>query len=309
MILCLLAVTLAAEPTPAPAAPSSPAPAPAPPELPSVDSARASAFADSLMEAGDPYNALTWYRLALFLEPDRPDAQAIRFREALAYERGQRYPAAVFAYGQVSGALADDAAYRSAVADFHAGNPLSADLNLERVPLFFPDSALLPQAAFARGYLALQSKDLSAAAQRFEAFNYPDSPLAPRAAALAASAREPLPHKSPALASALSLVPGLGQLYAHHPGDAAMAALVNIPLGVTSGLLIADAVENRRAGTAVAGGLLGLAFAFTYPSNVLGAYRGAQRENERIRQVRAEELLGQAYDPSLQLDPGEVDLP
>lgn len=305
MILSLLAMALGAEPAPEipPAAPLTA------PSLASLDSQTASGFADALMAADDPYNALTWYRLALYLDPARPDADALRFRQALAYERGERFPAAVFAYGQVGGGLADDAAYRAALADYHAGNPLSADVGLERLPLFYPDSNLLPQAAFARGVLALESRDLDAAVVRFSAFPYPDSPLAPRAAALASAAQEPVERRSPALAGALSIVPGLGQLYAGHPGDAAMAALVNIPVGVTSALLLTDGIRTHRAGPLVAGGILGAAFVITYPSNLLGAWRGANRTNTRNRQLRAEALLGSAYDPSLQLDADEVALP
>ncbi len=296
LILSLLANALAAEPAPAtPAA--------------VLDSRAASGFADTLMSAGDPYNALTWYRLALYLEPSRPDADALRFRQALAYERGERFPAAVFAYGQVGGALADDAAYRSALADFHAGNPLSADVSLERLPLFFPDSEWVPAAGYLRGVLALQSKDLDAAVVRFESFNAPSSTFAPRAAALAAAAREPIPHKAPLLAGALSVVPGLGQLYGGHPGDAAMAAIVNIPVGVTSALLLRDGIQTGRSGTLVAGAILGGAFVITYPSNLLGAYRGALRANEHNKQRRAEALLGQAWDPALMLDPDDVPLP
>lgn len=303
LILSLLATALAADPAPAPAADV------APPMVATVDSPAASGFADSLMAAGDAYNALTWYRLALYLDPARPDADALRFRVALAYERGDRFPAAVYAYGQVGGSLADDAAYRSALADFHAGNPLSADVSLERLPLFYPDSELAPTAAYLRGVLALERKDLSAAEARFAAFNMPDSALAPKAAALAEAARAPVRTRAPLLAGALSVVPGLGQLYAGHPGDAAMAAIVNIPVGVTSALLLREGVQTGHTGVLVAGAILGGAFVITYPSNLLGAYRGALRANERERQLRAESLLGQAWDPSLMLDPDDVPLP
>lgn len=299
MILSLIAVALAAEPVPS----ETPAP-------PALSAEQAAAFGDHLLAEGDAYNALTWYRLALFLDPQRPDADALRFREGLAYERGERFPAAVFAYGQVGGDLADRAAYRAALADHRAGNDLSADLSLERVGLFFPESEWAPRAAFARGVLALRAFDLDKAEAQFGAFDFPSSPLAPRASALALAAAEPIPKKSPKLAAGLSLVPGLGQLYAGHPGDAFMAALFNIPLGLGSGLLLADGIDQGRPTEIAAGAVLGTVFlAATYPSNLVGAYRGAKRTNERRERVRAEALLQQAWDPGLELDSNDVTPP
>ena len=289
MILSLLVLTAVAEP--------------------SVDARTARAFGDHLLQTGDAYNALTWYRLALFLEPDAPDADALRFRMALAWERGERYPAAVFAYGQVTGPLMDQATYRAAVADFEAGNLLSADHTLETLTLYSPDSVWAPRAAYTRGVLALQAHDLPTASARFATFAYVDSPLAVRASALAAAAAEPVRKKSPGLAAALSVVPGLGQLYTGHPGDAAMAAALNIPIGLGAGLLLADGLQTGRPVEIAAGGLFTGMFALTFPSNLLGAYRGAARANERAAAKRADALLQQAWDPSLQLKAEDVALP
>ncbi len=296
MILCLIAAALAAEPDPA--------------TPPAVTADQAVAFADQLRAQGDAYNALTWYRLALFLDPEGPDAEALRFRIGLSYEQGERYPAAVFAYGQVGGALADRAAYRGALADHRAGNDLSADLSLERVGVFYPSSEWAPKASFARGVIALQRFDLAQAQERFASFPHPDDPLAPKAAALAELASQPLPRKSPALAAGLSVVPGLGQLYAGHPGDAFMAALFNIPLGLGAGLLLADGIDQRRPTEIAAGAVLGTVFlAATYPSNLVGAARGARRTNEHRERRAAEALLEQAWDPALELDADDVVAP
>lgn len=302
----LLATALAAEP----ALPEAPPAPPAEAAAPGLTADQAAAFGDHLLAQKDGFNALTWYRLALFLEPARPDADALRFKQALAYERGERYPAAVFAYGQVGGALADRAAYRGALADHRAGNDVSADLALERLGLFFPDSRWAPPAAYARGVLALQRFDLDVAQARFSAFPYADHALAPRAAALAGEAAAPVPRKSPALAAGLSVVPGLGQLYAGHPGDAFMAALFNIPLGLGAGLLLADGIEQQRPTEIAAGAVLGTVFlAATWPSNLVGAWRGAERTNQHRERRRAEALLQQAWDPSLELDAQDVELP
>lgn len=306
----VVTATLSLEPgaPPAPAPPPVEAPAPA---APAVDATTALAFGDHLYQQGDAYNALTWYRLALFLEPDRPDAEALRFREAMAYEKGERYPAAIFAYGQVTGSLADHAAYRSALCEQRAGNDTSARVSLERVGAYYPDSPWAPRAAYAEGVLALRRFDLATASRTFGSFPYADDPLAPRAARLATAAAEPLPHpKRPMLAAGLSVLPGLGQLYAGHPGDAMMAALFNIPLGLGAGLLLADGIEQKRGVEIGAGAVLGGVFWFaTYPSNLIGAWRGAQRTNKQRERRRAESLLKEAWDPSLELDIDDVQAP
>ncbi len=310
MILCLIATALAAEPAPGPELPSATAPRAELPQPPALSADQAVAFGDHLLAQGDAYNALTWYRLALFLDPQRPDAEALRFRVGLAYERGERYPAAVFAYGQVGGPLADRAAYRAAIADHRAGNEAAADLGLERVGVFYPGSEWAPRADFARGIFALQRYDLETAQTRFAAFSHPESPLAPRAAELATAASEPVPRKSPALAASLSVVPGLGQLYAGHPGDAMMAALFNVPLALGAGLLLADGVEQQRPTEIAAGAVLGSVFVVAfYPSNVIGAWRGAERTNQMRERRRSEALLQQAWAPDLELDAGEVEPP
>jgi tetratricopeptide (TPR) repeat protein len=305
----VVTATLSLDPAAVPAAPPAPVelPAPAPP---AVDAGTALAFGDHLYEEGDAYNALTWYRLALFLEPDRPDADALRFREAMAYEKGERYPAAVFAYGQVTGPLADHAAYRSALCEQRSGNETSARVSLERVSAYYPDSPWAPRAAYAQGVLALRRYDLAGASRTFGAFSYPADPLAPRAATLSAEAAEPLPHKRPLLAAGLSVLPGLGQLYAGHPGDAMMAALFNIPLGLGAGLLLADGVEQKRGLEIGAGAVLGGVFWFaTYPSNLIGAWRGATRTNKQHERRKAEALLKEAWDPTLELDIDDVQAP
>lgn len=299
MTLLLLAAALAAEPTP-----------PVVESTPALDARTAVAFGDHLLTSGDPYNALTYFRLALFLEPERPDAESLRFRIGLAYERGERWPAAVFAYGQVGGDLADRAAYRAALAEHRAGVAGAADLALERVTLFFPDSSWAPRAAYARGVLALQAGELQQAESLFAAFSFPDHALAPRARSLAEAAALPLPRRSPTLAASLSVVPGLGQLYAGHPGDALMAALFNIPLGVGSGLLLADGIETGRPVEIAAGAVLGSVFLVaTYPSNLIGAWRGAVRTNEHRERRAAEALLEQAWEPSLELGAEDVRAP
>ena len=56
--------------------------------------------------------------------------------------------------------------------------------------------------------------------------------------------------------------------------------------------------------------MLGSVFWFaTYPSNLIGAWRGAVRTNKQHERRRAEALLKEAWDPALELDIDDVQAP
>ncbi|MBN1335884.1 MAG: hypothetical protein JXB39_07990 [Deltaproteobacteria bacterium] len=288
-------------------------PAPAGQGVGARDATTARAFADHLLESGDPFNALTWYRMALFLEPDRPDADVIRFRMAYAYEAGRRWEAAEVAYGQVLGAdLADRATYRIAAVDAQAGRPEDADrwlaLLADRHPAPRPDSPWAERAPYARGVVALQSDDLEEASRRFA--EVPEGPWRTRARSLADAAAVRLPSRSPLLAASLSaVVPGAGQFYAGHVGDGLMALAASGVLGVWSYTLLRQGIEQDRAWEVGLGGVVGGMCTVTWSSNVVGAWRGARRFGDQEARERASELLAEAWDPALELSVEDVVLP
>jgi hypothetical protein len=265
-------------------------------------------FADHLLASDDPYNALTWYRLVLFQEPDAADADTIRFKIGLCYERGRRYDAAAHAYGQVSGELEGRAMYRTGLSEHAAGRVEVGDAALDGIAVFAPGDPWGNKAQYTAGVLALQRSDLAAAQRRFEAVA-PTDPMAERAAGLAADAAVPLSRKSPGLAMGLSVVPGLGQLYAGHKGDAAMAFVFNAALGLWSGSLLANGIQDEKPGQVVAGAALGSVFAVTWSANLLGAKRGAERTNQHRALRRSQQLLETAWVPELELASDGVVLP
>lgn len=293
-ILCRLAA--ADEPLTAPAVPGDPAD-----------------FADTLREAGDPYNALTWYRYALWLDPARPDAAALGFRAAWCYESGGRWQEAELAYGELATRypqLGPAAAWRQAVVLAHGQELHAADAALTELQLLYPDSPWAPQAEYTRGVLHLEAQDLPGAAGAFAAAAAQGGPLASRAASLAMSAEARLPRRSPAVAAGASLlVPGLGQAYAGHWGDAGMALAANGALALLAGSLLRYAVEEDRAWAAGAGAVVAGGLALTWSSNVLGAWRGAERFNSHTQRRAAEELLELAWEPGLEVRADEVALP
>ncbi len=301
---------LASHPTPAdPEAP------PAAPVGATVDAATARSFADRLLDAGDPFNALTWYRLALHLDPDRPDAEVVRFRMAWAYEAGGRWDAAEAAYGQVLGpGLTDRATWRIAAVAAQDGRPQDADrwfavLADEELALH-PDSPWVTRAPFARGVVALQAHDLPTAARRFAEVPPEADPWGPRAASLATASAVPLPSRSPLLAAVLSTVlPGSGQVYTGHLGDGLMAFAASGVLGAWSYTLVRQGVEQERAWEVGLGAVVGGMATLTWSSNVVGAWRGAHRFDDRQARERADALLAEAWDPALELQAADVALP
>jgi hypothetical protein len=276
------------------------------------------AFADHLLRSGDPFNALTWYRLGLFLESDRADAPSLLFRIGLCYELGDRHSAAEEAYLDLAGRFphwSPRATYRAAMALAEAGEPEVAQLHLGEVVLEGEGTGWAERAAFMNGVVLVQAGHLESADLAFAAFpnSWPDSALVSRATAVRAHLEAPVPHRSPALAGVMStILPGSGQLYAGHHGDAVMAFLASAVLGAWSFTLVRYGVEDDR-GWAVAGGtVLGTLAVFTWSSNVVGAVRGAKRTNRHLLLRHTEAILREVDHPDLERTPEDVllgDLP
>ncbi|MDG1480459.1 MAG: hypothetical protein P8R54_12750 [Myxococcota bacterium] len=282
MIRFLLAAAHAEEPS-----------APAAVEPPTVDAATAAAFADHLLSSGDAYAALSWYRLSEFLAP----SPTTTFRIGLAYEHGERLEAAADVYGRLD---TPEAALRAALCLHRSGSTQAADARLAVLQLRHPTAPQADHADYIRGVLALEAHDLSAAADHFSAVS---GGLAEPAAALSIAAQEPIPQRSPGVASALSLVPGVGQMYAGHVGDGLIAMGVTGGLSLWGGSMLATGIVEDRRGLITIGGVLTGVALITWSSNLVGAYTGAARFNRLTTQRRAEALLEAAWREELALEP------
>ena len=278
---------------------------------PTVDAATAVAYADWLLQHSDPYNAITWYRLGLFLEPDRPDAGVLRFRIGLAYELGERWQAAEVAYGQVADdALDAEAAYRSALALRVSGDVAAVDQQLAAVAQFHPGTEWAERATYAQGLVYLHDHDLQSASARFAEVPVDGNRWGVTASNLVVALEEPLPSRSPLLAAGLSaVVPGMGKVYAGQRRDGVMSFVVNGLLGAWSYTLLRQgAQEDGQAWQTGMGAVIGGSFALVYSANVVGSWRAAGRFADQQARARAATLLGQLYDPTLELDPRDVPL-
>lgn len=314
-IPCLFALAIAETASAEPTDPSA-----SPPSLPTADAAAtldadgAITFADGLVRLGDPFNALTFYRLGLHLDPAHPEAASVWFRQALCYELGDRHAAAAGAYLDLAGrdpAWSPHATYRAAMATIEREQWGEARLYLDEVRAEAPDSAWAERAAFMTAIVDLEAGQRDAARDQLRGFAEarPGSPLAPRAAAAAAALSQPVPYRSPALAGAMSAVlPGSGQLYAGHTGDAVMAFLANGTLATWSAVLIGHGLADERGWEVGAGAVIGGMAALSWTSNVIGASRGARRANQHALRRSAEAALREADDPALVRDPEDEPL-
>ncbi|MBW2253402.1 MAG: hypothetical protein JRI25_02245 [Deltaproteobacteria bacterium] len=259
----------------------------------------------------------------MFLESDRADAPSLLFRIGLCYELGDRHSAAEEAYLDLAGRFpqwSPRATYRAAMALAEAGEPEVARLHLGEVVLEGEGTGWAERAAFMDGVVLVQAGHLESADLAFAAWSdrWPESALVSRAAAVRARLQAPVRHHSPALAGVMStILPGSGQLYAGHPGDAVMAFLASAVLGAWSFTLVRYGVEDDRGGAvgggAVGGGaVLGTLAVFTWSSNVVGAVRGAQRTNRHLLLRHTEAILREVDHPDLERTPEDVllgDLP
>jgi TM2 domain-containing membrane protein YozV len=280
-----------------------------------LDSVSAVAFGDELYAADDPFNALTFWRLGLFLDPDREDAGAVRFRLALAYEKGDRHAAAVRAWLDLAGRdelWSPQATYRAAMSALAGNQPGEARVYLGEVVLEDASGPWGERAAFMIPIVDLKAGNATSAQAGFDAFvsAHPASPYAERAKATSALLADPIRRRSPAVAGTMSLIlPGSGQMYAGHVGDGVMALLANGLFGFWSYTLLRDGFEDDERWKIGSGVAMGSFTAYVWASNVVGAVSGAQRANRHAERRRNEAALEAADSADLQRDAEDVKLP
>ena len=283
--------------------------------LPSLDSQTSVAFGDALLHDGDPFNALTAYRLALFLSPDRPDAPELRFRVALCYELGDRFDAATASWLDLAGRHSDwstQATYRAAMTLLEGGHFDEAQLYLDEVASEGTGTPWAERAAFMKGEAAMEAGRSDQANAALESFKtaFPASELLPRAVAADRVLDQHVRHVSPALAATMSTVlPGSGQIYAGHTGDGVMAFIANGTLGYWSYALLRQGVEQDRGWEVTAGGVIGFMAVTSWTSNVIGSAMGAKRTNTLARKERLDAAMREADNALLERDAEDVALP
>lgn len=281
--------------------------------MPVVDPVTAASFADSLLDGGDPFNALTWYRLSLHLSgEDNPAAPSLRFRAALCYELGDRHDAAEAAYLDLAERFAEwspRATYRAGMAAREGGHPGMARVHFEEVLLEDPTGPWADRSAYMAAVLTLQFHDLERTRRELDAFaeRFPESELIPRVDALRPVLAEPVRHRSPTLAGVFSaVVPGTGQLHARHWGDGVMAFVTSAGSAGLAYSLIRYGVEDERAWATSTGTVFAVLSSFLWVSQVVGAVRGARRANDLWLHQHIDDVLEEAMHPELEVYPEDV---
>ncbi|MDP6935616.1 MAG: hypothetical protein QGG40_22040, partial [Myxococcota bacterium] len=230
----------------------------------SLDVALALDFGDHLLQTHQLADARSWYRLVLFMDEPGVDRNIVHFRLGLAYERDGLWSQAVESYLQVGDEDADPnvagqardwrnlearGAYRAALCDFRAGGE-DRESGLTEVARAYADTSWGRQAPYTSAVMWLEQRDLARAHVTFLRLSLEDGdrgdPWRERAEDFAARTRTPPEYRSPVLAGALGLVPGLGHAYVGQPLDGAAVALLNGTLGVWSASLLSRGLREDR---------------------------------------------------------------
>jgi hypothetical protein len=261
----------------------------------SAEASLAANFARTLAGEGDHYRAIGEYKRALFLAPGSSEAGRWRYGIAESYRRGEQHDAAVRAFDELGSSdpgWRPFAALGAARSTLAAGNADVAVIRAREAATLLEPMGRAREAYWVEAWALLKAGRDAEAKAAFERARG-DGMLGEAAdrALAAMPSLEQLPTKSPALAGALGLVPGLGHLYLGEPGTALSALAWN---GVFAWALV-DALRAEQWSLAV---VLGMFEAMWYGGSIVGAVSGAHRYNHDAR-VNALEDLTRAASPAL----------
>lgn len=242
--------------------------------------------ADSFLEDGEYYRAVTEYKRFAILFPDSPRGEYALFRTGVAYFLGDEHGDALRAFKAVAERYPDGlyrvpAGYFAGLSLWKKKDYAGAAEAFELVVRTAHGSAFAPRALAALSLMELDRDDPAAALAALQRFadGWPDHPDM----AGVMEARElvgryaDLPQKSELLAGILSaLLPGAGYAYAGRYGDGIASFLVNA-------LFIAATATAVNQGWYAAGGIsggIGLPF---YLGNIYGSVNAARKWNRNKR--------------------------
>ncbi len=241
--------------------------------------------ADSFMEQGEYYRAVTEYKRFAILFPDSPKGEYALFRIGIAYYLGEEYGDAVrtlekLAKNYPAGLYNLSSRYFAGLSLWKKKDHAGAVAAFEHIALS-ASSPFAPRALAAWSLMELDRDDPPAAADLLQRFitDYPDHPgiAQVREACSLLAQYEDLPQKSEVLAGILSAVlPGAGYVYAGRYGDGLTSFLIN-------GLFIAGtvtAVNNDWLPAAGLSGGIGLPF---YLGNIYGSANAAKKWNRAMK--------------------------
>ncbi|RMF86756.1 MAG: outer membrane protein assembly factor BamD [Nitrospinota bacterium] len=248
------------------------------------DPQRLLGFADSLLQEGEYFRAITEYKRFLFSYPSHPRALEARYKIGLAYFRGQEWEEAILRFREIVEAypqeeIARDALFMIGEAYYRKGDYPSAIRVYQAITAHYPQTETATKARYRIGWSLLRLRQWEEAATQFAAIEE-QSPYYPSAQTLMQEAKkgETLPRKSPLLAGILSgLLPGAGQAYNGRYRDALVAFLLN-------GAFILGGIEAIRAGNEALAGAIFFFEGGWYSGNVYGAINAAHKFNRDVEE-------------------------
>lgn len=256
-----------------------------------------SAFADALFREGDYLNAAHEYKRLLFLHPDAPQSDFIAFRIAASYQNAGQLKNAIRAYQRLIDIYPKStlvARAKNNIAQCHilSGDRKQGLTSLKRFLTEHEKSDLAPRVHFTIGMLHIDKGEWTEASRVWNdvSVTYSESPFAEVSDRLAQIGKnaETLPHRSPTVAGALSvLVPGSGQIYTGQTGDG-LYAFVSVAILGGASFYYAD---QARYEVAVPVGILG---AFFYGNSIYQSIQTARAFNlqqERLFRSRLQQEI------------------
>lgn len=261
-----------------------------------------SAFADALFREGDYLNAAHEYKRLLFLHPDTSQSDFIAFRVAASYQNAGKLENAIRAYQFLIDTYPEStlaARAKNNIAQCHilSGDSKQGLSSLKRFLTEHKKSDLAPRVHFTIGMLHIDKGEWAAANSVWNSVSvtYSESPFAEVSDRLARMVKnaETLPHRSPTVAGALSiLVPGSGQIYTGRTVDG-LYAFVSVAILGGASFYYAD---QARYEVAVPVGILG---AFFYGNSIYQSIQTAQSFNLQQERLFRNKLQQEIRDSGL----------
>lgn len=261
-----------------------------------------SAFADSLFREGDYLNAAHEYKRLLFLHPDASQSDFIAFRIAASYQNAGKLENAIRAYQRLidtypKSTLVVRAKNNIAQCHILSGDSKQGLTSLKRFLTEHKKSDLAPRVHFTIGMLHIDKGEWAEANSVWNSISvtYSESPFAEVSDRLARIVKnaETLPHRSPMVAGALSiLVPGSGQIYTGRTVDG-LYAFVSVAILGGASFYYAD---QERYEVAVPVGILG---AFFYGNSIYQSIQTAQSFNLQQARLFRNKLQQEIRDSGL----------
>ena len=237
-------------------------------------------MADTFMEEGEYYRAITEYKKYLILFPDAEKTDYVMYRIGIAYYSGEEYKSSLQAFSSIRENFPESqympmSTYYEGLSYLKLKMYENAKTSFESLANSYPGSEIAPSALIASSLVSFEQEDIISCQYVLEKVvsQYPQdsrSENAKKAIGLVEQYKD-LPEKSQVLAGIMSaLIPGSGYIYAEHYGDGVTAFLVNA-LFIT-GTVTALNQENYAVAAIVGG--IGLPF---YLGNIYGSANAAKK--------------------------------